>query len=308
MRTVLFVLVSLLVVSACFALESDPSNKVGYVKVNTLAGEVGNEFFMPFGLPFIFWYVPTGNVPVYGDTTYNLAYIIGTQMPCGVFGETDFIWQQDQGYTAWRVCEGGNNWEGDLVVESFDGVNPGYMAPSYAYWWVNAHGADLSFVLAGEADITAVHIPSIFLWSPWADGEYAYYGYSWRDPRFVPRDQLNLLAQGFTGGEWDYLSDQVWEQAFTGRIFWYDNVNNIWAYSEEDGGLMGIAPGEAYWLVNSHYAHDWSYTYDASGTELRTPTAPVSEKMAKTTIRSTQKAPKDTKSNTLKGNRFFPTK
>ena len=70
MKKVMFVLVALLLVSTyCFALESGPSNKVGYVKLNCLAGNTA------FGLPFKFWAVPAGNVPTYGtESTQSLGH------------------------------------------------------------------------------------------------------------------------------------------------------------------------------------------------------------------------------------------
>lgn len=256
MRTVLCVLIALLLVSTCFALESNPSNKVGYVKISTI-GAVG-ETYTPFGLPFVFWYVPTGNIPVYGNKSYNPRDIIGDQLPCGDYGTTDFLWMQDWGYTAWRECEAG--YVGPMAEEIWDPeVGTGLMIPSAAYWWVNNHGENMDFVLAGEADITGTGIYEAFIYGTDDPFNPAFTAYSWRDPRNVDRAALNLLEAGFQGAEVDYESDQVWEQV-GGRSFWYDNLNSVWQYPVEEGGMGTVDPGMAYWIMTTH-AGGFAYTY-----------------------------------------------
>jgi len=266
MKKVMFVLVCLLIASACFALESGPSNKVGYVKIYCAASQdPGNpQAFTPFGLPFVFWDVPTGNVPTYGVESRNPQDIVGTQLTCGDDITGDQIWRQDNGDYCWRTCPG--PWDGGLYLN--DG-----MEPARAYYYVNQSiTQDVELVLAGEADITAVGIPAADVFDPFAAGEQNFNPYSWRDPREVDRSNLNLLQQGFLGGAELELSDQVWSQN-TGQYFWYDTDDNTWqdTPSPFTDPLLKVVPGDAYYIVNAHPGNYYMYSYTASGLPISLP-------------------------------------
>lgn len=256
MKKVMFVLVVLLLVSSAFALESGPSNKVGYVKITAIAGST------PFGLPFVFWDVPTGNIPTYGVESRKPSDIIGTQAACGTVTTADRIVQQ--GGTApfaYRNSATSCAWAGALETAA------AAMTPGRAYWYVNKTGANRTLVLAGEADITGVGIPTIAVNAPSTPTSANNVPYSWRDPRDVPREQLNLLAAGFRGGTIS-TSDRVTEQGGGARSFY-----RLTAGAGSWGGtLPSVVPGNAYWIVNKHYGLSaWNYTYLANGSAISLP-------------------------------------
>lgn len=258
MKKVMFVLVMLLIVSTCFALESGPSNKVGYVKVTAAGG--ATPAYTPFGLPFMFWDVPTGNVPTYGVESRKPSDIVGIQANCGTGTTADRIVNQNTGFIAWRNSVASCNWTGNLETT---GGNPGLMVPGHAYWYLNRSGAPRNLVLAGEADTTGAGIPGVVITAPVAAGQVAT-PYSWRDPREVARDRLNLLAQGFTGGT-GTSSDRISAQV-GGSAAYYLTGTSSWG-----GSLTAVVPGAAYWLINKHVGNTWTYTYLATGVPITMP-------------------------------------
>lgn len=254
MKKFMFLVISLLIVSTvCFALESGPSNKVGYVKITAVGGGVGGSY-TAFGLPFVFWYVPTGNVPTYGTESRKPSSICGNQPACGTFLTADRIVQQG-GSFAYRLSPS-CTWAGTLETGG-----TALMAPGWAYWYQNKTGTNRNFVLAGEADTSATGIPAIAIAGPAAPGGSFYTPYSWRDPRQVARDKLNLVQQGFTGGSFT-SSDRVVEQG--GNFFYCSTANPpVWA-----GALASVTPGKAYWIQNKQFGHAWTYQYMANGNPI----------------------------------------
>ena len=255
MKKVMFVLVSLLIVSTfAFALESGPSNKVGYVKIQCNGGT--SPVYTAFGLPFKFWYVPAANIPTYGTESRKPSSIVGTQTFCGTSPlATDRIVRQD-GEFAQRV-------QPNCLWVGFLESNPQDMEPGRAYWYYNHSGANRNLVLAGEADTTGTGIPTFTIAAPGAPGGAANQPYSWRDPRDVATNRLNLVAQGFTGGS-ILTSDKVVIQGGSGLFAYY--TGSAWA-----GGLTAVTPGAAYWIQNKHFGHPFNYTYVASGVPIVMP-------------------------------------
>jgi hypothetical protein len=267
MKKVLFVLVSLLLISSvCFALESGPSNKVGYVKIQCNGATAGVAYATPFGLPFKFWDVPTGtNVPTYGTESRKPSRILGTQTACGTNSITaDRVTRQDGGEFAYRsgtAC----NWGGTLESAA------DHMEPGRAYWYANKTGAIRYLVLAGEADTTAAGIPTVTV----VGGAARYTPYSWRDPRDRHVSTLNLLAQGFQGGT-TINSDRVYAQ-LGGASAYYRTSDATWqgtlGGASSGGGYVN--PGAAYWILSKHASSTWAYTYNASGVPIVMPTSRV---------------------------------
>ena len=278
MKKVMFVLVSLLIVSTfAFALESGPSNKVGYVKINALGGT--GVVYTQFGLPFKFWYVPTGNVPTYGTESRKPSSIVGSQANCGTIVTADKITRQDNGHYAYRNSGSSCAWVNPLETNS-------EMEPGRAYWYQNNTHANRNLVLAGEADTTAAGIPTVTI------AANSNTPYSWRDPRELANNKLNLLAQGFTGGT-VISSDRVISQASAGTSFYYRTSDGTWQ------GLATVSPGTSYWVKNNH-ATPWNYTYNATGVPIIVPgnngpaqlqkiSAPVNVPTAKTSSRTASK-------------------
>lgn len=265
MKNVLVMVVCLLLVASAFALESGPSNKVGYVKVTIAANAPGATASVPFGLPFIFWSVPTGNIPTYGDTTKYPSMIVGTQANCSTAStNADNIVQQGTGSNAWRNSAASCAWTGSLQTSG-----TGQMRPGYAYWYRNRSGVLRYMVLAGEADTTAVGIPARTITAPTPPSTSISTPYSWREPRAAPRNQLNLLQAGFTGDTASNKSDAVAHQQ-TGAFFYYIVPPSTqplgWG-----GSLTALDPGRAYWIRNRHVGHPWTYTYLANGQQLTMP-------------------------------------
>lgn len=231
MKKVMFVVLALLITSACFALESGPSNKVGYTKISCPGGG-----YTPFGIAFRTWLVPTGGIPTFGADGFHPSDIIGDQASCGGGSTADRVIRQG-GQFAFRntACVWGNSLE----------TNAG-MRPSYAYWFQN-RGVTKDVVIAGEADVTTA--PDAI-----TIGSGQFVAYSWRDPRVRAKANLGLLADGFTGGPGAATSDQVILQG--GSFFYYNTNTGLWA-----GSVAGIEPGKAYWIkcLASHTGYVYSY-------------------------------------------------
>jgi len=280
MKNVLVVAVCLLLVASAFALESGPSNKVGYVKVTVTANTPGATASTPFGLPFIFWNVPTGNIPTYGDTTKMPSMIVGTQAKCSTSASTaDNIVRQTGGISAYRLATA-CGWTGSLQTGGTP-AGSGQMIPGHAYWYRNRSGVLRYMVLAGEADTTAVGIPLRTITAPGATGASSVSTpYSWREPRAVARNQLNLLAQGFTGDISASTADAVAAQT-GGTSCYYRTTDATW-----QGSMTALTPGWAYWIRNRHRLHSWNYTYLANGQALTMPEGggAVSQPAARSTV------------------------
>jgi len=253
MKKVLFVVVCLLLVGSAFALESAPSNKVGYVKI-VCGGGTGIVGSTPFGLPFTFWEVPTGSVPTYGDTTQLPSMIVGTQAKCSTTTRADAIVKQGSGASAKRVSTLSCAWSGTLESNAD-------MGPGYAYYYQNRTGVARNLVLAGEADTTAAGVPDVPIVAGAGNPSTPY---SWKDPRDLLRNTLNLLQEGFLGGG-ATTSDRVIAQV-GGAYFAYLTGTSSWT-----GTLASVVPGAAYYIQNRHAANSWSYRYLANGAQVVAP-------------------------------------
>lgn len=274
MKKVIFVLVSLLLVSYCWALESAPSNEVGYVKFT-----VNPAQFYPFGLPFVFWDVPTGNVPNYGVESRKPSDIIGTQATAGNSISSDKVLGQHGG-NAYRKSSDGL-WTGSLET---DGGDPGLMEPGRAYWYQNKTANPLNIVLAGQVDKDAgaslppgvYAIPIV----PMGAGQYT--PYSWRDSRVVPVADLGLLTSGFIGGN-SISSDKIMDQ--TGATGYYRTSDGTWQT------MLQVSPGKAYWIQNKHAA-TWNYDYNTVIGQpiIENPDTPEIQKVSSTSKAAVTKA------------------
>lgn len=264
LKKVLFVMLALLIATSCFAqLQSGPSNKVGYVKITCGAGGTGSAAVStPFGLPFKFWTV-TGNIPQYGlpatnDGNTKPSSIIGDQLPHYI----------NVLHAEKIVRQGGGTGGGDIGWENLSGVwqsnleNNSTMEPGRAYFYVNKHAAN-TLVLAGEVANTPID-SSVFINAPATPGS-AFTALSWRNSRSDAVNTLNLIGTPGTrmiGGLTSTASDRLVEQG-TGTIGWI-NLANVWSAT----GLQFITPGRAYWIINKHVGHSWSYRWMNTGTNF----------------------------------------
>ncbi|HEY3293920.1 MAG TPA: hypothetical protein VGL38_00625 [bacterium] len=233
------------ITAACGQTDSPPSNEVGYVKIRCNGGT--SAVYTAFGLPFKFWTVQPANSPVYGTESRKPSSIIGTQTTCGDVNPSDRIVRQDVGRFAYRNVAFDCGWAGQLEA------NPADVEPGRAYWYRNNSGANRTLILVGEADTTAVGVPTVMITGP-STQLLIPTPYSWRYPRAIPIDRLQLLEQGFTGGD-SKTSDKVLSQ-IGGLAAVYHTGTNSWR-----GSLTAVSPGNAYWIQNKHPRHNWTYTF-----------------------------------------------
>ncbi|MFZ5432468.1 MAG: hypothetical protein ACOZB3_01720 [Calditrichota bacterium] len=273
MKKVMFVLVSLLLVSSCWALESAASNAVGYVKTDIPTG------FQEFGLPFIFWDVPTGNIPTFGTESRRPSSIVGAQTNPGLPTTADKIIRQDGGAFALRTTAG--VWTGTLQTGTSE------MEPGRAYWYQNKSGAARVLVLAGQVDTSAgADFPSLAA-IPTVTMNPGFTPYSWRDSRQLALNLLGLRTAGFVGGL-PTTSDKVIQQ--TGGQFAIMLATGSWPATNS---LQFITPGKSYWIQNKH-ATAWNYTYTAPMANLRENPNPITPTIQKN-VTPTEKSVGSTK-------------
>jgi len=248
MKKVMFVVLSLLIASACFALESGPSNKVGYTKITA-----GANGFTAFGVAFRTWTVPVGGIPTYGTDGTKPSDIIGDQAFCDPAGAatSDRIISQGVGSAiAFRNVLNACAWTSTLETASG-------MTSSKAYWYRNFQATARDVVIAGEADVTT--LPVARLIGAGTQTVPNYTPYAWRDPRSRNRDDLQLVLAGMHAGNaggsppfGDRLVDQPPASVFAIRS---SAGGGSWV-----GSLVLVEPGRAYWILNR--AASYNYQYD----------------------------------------------
>lgn len=241
LKKVAFVLALVLCVSLALALESGPSNTVGFVKKTC-----GPNAYTPFGLPFTFWDVVSG-VPAYGVTSGRPSDVIGAQLTGGTGSTGDRCIHQGGAY-AYRTTTVAL-WSGGL--ETAGGMTAGR---AFSLW--NRHAFNQDMVLAGQVDTST--------FGPIAIAANAYTPLSFRDARVVNRANLNLLTSGFRGGTGS-TSDRLIEQG--GAYCFYRTSDRTW-----QGSLVNAAPGMAYSIWNRH-GTPWNYNY-GPGAVSRPPDRP----------------------------------
>ncbi|MFH1010348.1 MAG: hypothetical protein V1784_03835 [bacterium] len=244
LKKVAFVLALTICVSFALALESGPSNTVGFVKIT--CPQMAKK---AFGLPFTFWDVVSG-VPQYGVTSARPSDVIGAQLTGGTLSTGDQCIRQAGSY-AYRTTTAAL-WAGGLET------TPGMTAGGFFWLW-NRHAVSQDMVLAGQVDTST--------FGPIWIAANVKTGLSFRDARVVNRANLNLRTSGFVGGTLT-TSDQVIEHG--GSYCYFRTSDNTW-----QGGLVSVTPGRAYWLWNKHAA-GWNYNY-GPGAVSRPPDRPGSD-------------------------------
>jgi len=245
LKKVAFVLALMLCVSLALALESGPSNTVGFVKKTLPADPDGTgplTSYTPFGLPFTFWDVVSG-VPVYNVPSGRPSDVIGAQLTGGTGGTGDRVISMTTGYYAFRNVLPGL-WQGTL--EDSSGMKAGV---AFQLW--NRHAFIQDMVLAGQVDTST--------FGPIWIAELAYTPLSFRDARVRPIPNINLRTSGFTGGTGG-TSDRLIELG-TGSYAYYATGTSLWVYNPTT--FTSVSPGMAYRIWNRHdtVPGGWWYNY-----------------------------------------------
>lgn len=175
MKKSIIVMLLVFFISALLALESDPSETVGYVKIETQTG------YYPFSLPFTF----------YDDTytqTWDLDDIIGDQLTGNMIPFlADQIIPVEGGAIGYY---NGTTWTG--ITQFQDG---------HAYYVViQSANPEVDMYLAGTVEQTAVSFGTM---------QTGYNPVGIREAGVVSLDDIDLLSSGFTGNAIPFLSDQI---------------------------------------------------------------------------------------------------
>lgn len=239
LKKVAFVLALTVLVSFALALESGPSNTVGFNKV-TLPDVTDplTEGWVPFGLAFTFWDV-VGGVPAYGTVSTKPSDVIGAQTTSGFPGAATELICKNTGEAAFRNFAG--TWFGSLEDNS-------NMLPGYGFYFHN-FGTPYDVVFAGEVDTAAYGLAI-------GAGD-SYTAFSVRDARVRGLGQINLVTSGFTGGMFVFQSDELIEKN-TGTTAWYNSTAGAW-----QGTIAGnqTTPGYYYWVHTIAGHAGYAYTY-----------------------------------------------
>ena len=184
MKKLLVFTALVLFLSSLIALESDPSDVVGFVK------RTATEGYSYFALPFTFY--------VGGTETLALDDIIGDQLTGGNMFTADRIVEKVTGTYAYFD---GTNWQGALATQGFADNQP------YYFQVKTGHGSQ-DVYLAGNVEQEIQVMPNNC-----AVG-YSYHGI--KEAGEVDVSALDLIDSGFTGGNM-FTSDRFLD-AETGEI------------------------------------------------------------------------------------------
>ena len=251
MKKVLIFSILVLFLGSLFALESDPSAVVGFVKINAPA-----NVYTTLGLPL----EVDGQMvsTVFADGA-GVPYITGGVNP--VF--SDQI-QEVGGAAAW-YNSGTSTWIGDFAVD----VTKAYYAV------IRAANPAADIYICGLVDNTTV-----VNYAPVLPNVYTTVGFR-EAGSAVMVGNIGLVAAGFQGGVNPVFSDQI--QEVGGASAWYNTGTSTWV------GNFPLTPGKAYYLViRSGHTGLVSYSYPASGADNlptffptireKRPTVPTSKK------------------------------
>ena len=202
--------------------ESDPSETVGFIKIET------EEGFTPFSLPFTF----------YDEThteTMLLDDIIKDQLTGGISPDiSDQVININNGLSGWY-----NSVVGSWSMNSFT-YNHGYYVRTS-----EGHSA-LDFYLCGTVETEAINLGIMNIgWNV----------VGIKEAGNIPIDSLDLIESGFTGGITGGQSDLIADMN-TGCFSWYNTYLGQWI-----GSLTEISPGHVYliFVQPGHNSFEWIY-------------------------------------------------
>ena len=229
MKKLIAIIAILALATSAFATESDPSETVGFVKIDAPA-----NFYTALALPL----EVDGQMvsTVFADGA-GVPYITGGVNP--VF--SDQIQEIGTGLTAW-YNSGTSTWIGDFAVD----VTKAYLAV------IRSANPAADIYISGTVDNTTV-----VTYDPIPANFYTAIGFR-EAGSAVMISNIGLLTAGFTGGVNPVFSDQI-QEIGTGLTAWYNSGTSTWI------GDFALTPGKAYLLVirNGHTGLA-AYSYPAS--------------------------------------------
>ncbi|KQC05235.1 MAG: hypothetical protein APR54_00030 [Candidatus Cloacimonas sp. SDB] len=213
------VLIFLLFSIPLFALESEPSETVGYVKVEAISG------YTPFSLPFTFFDV------TYTETL-DLDDIIGNQLTGGDAFTGDQVYEVGGAFAYYNSST--EQWSG--ILENFTD-NKAY------YFKIQSGHSEADVYLAGTVLRESQSI--------YCDIGYTILGI--REAGVIAIEDLDLIASGFTGGS-PFSSDQIIELG--GGYAYYNTDTSSWNGTLTD---IEPAKVYYIQVKTGHSAFTWNY-------------------------------------------------
>ncbi|MCK4312298.1 MAG: hypothetical protein KAW88_06150 [Candidatus Cloacimonetes bacterium] len=254
MKKVFILSILVLFVGSLLALESGPSEVVGFFKVSCTDGS-----YTPYSLPLTF-YDATHTV------TTALNDIVGGQLTGGTNpSNSDVILDKNSGQSAWYRSST-SVWVGALATTGFTKTHAYYVS-------ILSGNGDQDVYLAGTVEKEILDFGSMQV------GFYNPIGFKEAGDKAVT--DLGLIAAGFTGGTNPSNSD-ILLNANTGQTAWYRSATSAWV-----GALAtsGITAGHAYYVYvhPTHTAFNWIYNPGTDGSDAISkistpPVPPVSKK------------------------------
>ena len=252
MKRLIATIVILAFACTLMAAESDPSETVGFYKIDAPGG-----VFTPYALPFTF----------YDNThtqTWSLDDIIGTQLTAGMAFNADKLWDINEGWTAYLAMSG--LWTGTLADSMF--------RLGHAYYIQNKH-ADQEVYLAGTVDQSVADYGLM---------DMGFNPVGVREAGNVLLDDIDLLSSGFTGGM-AFNSDKIWDLN-NGTTSYYNTISSSWV------GFDTLTIGHAYYIQVKNTPFTWVYDPGSKGGRALSKTKVVTPVTPKVTPRTTNSVKK----------------
>ena len=220
MKKLVLLITILALVTAAFAAESDPSETVGFFKIDADVG------YTPFGLPFTFY--DASHTP-----TMTLDDIIGDQFTGGAFiFLSDQIVDINTGSYGWY---NGSNWQN----------MPSFTANHAFYAYVLSGHSNVDMYLAGQVDQSSINFGTMAV---------GYNPVGIREAGEVNVSDLDLVSSGFTGGNFIFQSDQIIDMN-TGNYAWYNIGTSTW----NGMSTITPGHAYYVYVLSGHSSFDWTY-------------------------------------------------
>ena len=259
MKRLIATIVILTFAVALMATESDPSETVGFYKIDADIG------YTPFALPFTF-YIANPTPPPSIMETMELDDIIGDQLTAGMAFNADKLWDINEGWTAYLNQVTGL-WTGTLADSAF--------TLGHAYYIENKQASSQEVYLAGTVDQSVADYGLM---------DMGFNPVGVREAGNVLLDDIDLLSSGFTGGM-AFNSDKIWDLN-NGTTSYYNTMSSSWV------GFDTLTIGHAYYIQVKNTPFTWVYDPGSKGGRALSKTKVVTPVTPKVTPRTTNSVKK----------------